>query len=145
MQACWYTRVSFSNTEAIESVLITHMLFTTRIRMFYDCKLWLHPVKKSQYMTNEGPKEDDVRGDWVYSLPTNRFGHQSYKYIRWLGRIKRQKLSTWKKKACLDRPWSAWPSLTYQGPKNMTWQVTLRSHIFCWYLIWLWQIIIYKS
>lgn len=131
MQACWYTRVSFSNTEAIESVLITHMLFTTRIRMFYDCKLWLHPVKKSQYMTNEGPKEDDVRGDWVYSLPTNRFGHQSYKYIRWLGRIKRQKLSTWKKKR---------HALTGLGVRDLLWPTRAQK---IWRGRWLYVVIFF--
>ena len=33
-------------------------------------------------MTDEAPEEDDALGDWVYSLPTSRFGLQSYEYIR---------------------------------------------------------------
>ena len=41
-------------------------------------------------MTDEGQKKHDERGDWTYPLPTSRFGHQSYEYIRWLGRIKGQ-------------------------------------------------------
>jgi hypothetical protein len=38
-------------------------------------------------MADEGPEEEDARGDWVYSLLTSRFGHQSYEYIRPLGHI----------------------------------------------------------
>ena len=43
-------------------------------------------------MTEEGLEEDDACGDWVYSLPTSRFAHQLYEYIRWWGRIQGENL-----------------------------------------------------
>ena len=48
---------------------------------------WTHfeqeiQVMKSQNMTDEAPEEDEARSDWIYLLPINCFGYQSYKYIR---------------------------------------------------------------
>jgi len=46
--------------------------------MFYDYKTWLHSIVKSKNMDECKNHYRWLQHDWVESLPTSRFGLQSY-------------------------------------------------------------------